>query len=253
MRPQETDEQLVRRCLDGDKKAFPLLVERHAGRVYALVYSRLLHHEDATDVTHEAFMQAYKELHRLRAPHSFGAWVYRIAHNGASRTLHRRSREVPEDTRARLEPIPDPKSGQDEFERNEDLKSLIASGLRQLPEHLRIPLVMRYMGEASVQEIALHLATTPKAVERRIAEARNRFRAHFDRTGRTQEALELLHTSGLVVFPTAELARAILDSVSRRRPATADFWPRLSAGAASLAGGLATTVALLLGGVPSRR
>jgi len=74
------DRQLVRRCLNGDRSAFGLLYDRHAGRVFHLL-RRLLAGDaaEAEDLTQETFLAAYSALASWRGEGAFGTWLCGIA------------------------------------------------------------------------------------------------------------------------------------------------------------------------------
>ena len=65
----------------GDQDAFRVLVELHSRSVFRLAYRMTGNEQDAEDVVQEAFLRAYKQLHRYENRASFATWVYRIAAN----------------------------------------------------------------------------------------------------------------------------------------------------------------------------
>ncbi|MBV9463740.1 MAG: sigma-70 family RNA polymerase sigma factor [Verrucomicrobiae bacterium] len=77
------DAQDVAATLAGDPTAFDALVDRYKTRVYGVVYNILQNHDDAWDVTQEAFLKAYKSLHGYHGKSNFYTWLYRIAVNHA--------------------------------------------------------------------------------------------------------------------------------------------------------------------------
>src|ERR1051325_9855849 len=77
---------LVEACLDGHAGAFDLIVERHRRSVYLLCYRFVSNHEDASDLSQDVFLRAYRGLRRFRGQSSLGPWLYRI---GANRLLNR--------------------------------------------------------------------------------------------------------------------------------------------------------------------
>ena len=87
---RDSDDVLVARFLQGDERAFDLLVERHRVAIYRLAYRFLGSHEEADDVSQEAFLRAYRSLHGFRGEASFRTWITRIAINLALKS--RRSR-----------------------------------------------------------------------------------------------------------------------------------------------------------------
>ena len=94
----ETDERLVARFQSGDESAFDALVLRHRHGLYRLVYRLTDRHEDADDLSQEAFLRAHRALHRFRGDCQFRTWLVRIVVNlvNSSRGAHSR-REIPLD------------------------------------------------------------------------------------------------------------------------------------------------------------
>ncbi len=75
------DTELVQRARGGDAQAYGELVQRHHRRVYQLVYNMTSNHQDAEDLTQDAFVRAFRALDRFKGDSSFFTWVYRIAIN----------------------------------------------------------------------------------------------------------------------------------------------------------------------------
>src|SRR3954471_16630308 len=77
----QTDAELVRACLAGERQAFDVLVERHQRHVYQLCYRFAGNHEDASDLTQDVFVRAYRGLKGFKGQASLGTWLYRIGVN----------------------------------------------------------------------------------------------------------------------------------------------------------------------------
>src|SRR6476620_2193147 len=84
------DRQLVRQAQEGDLSAFDELIRRYQERVYATVYHMTSNHEDANDLTQEAFIKGYHALKSFKGGSSFYTWVYRIAVNKTINFLKQR-------------------------------------------------------------------------------------------------------------------------------------------------------------------
>src|SRR5215211_1633118 len=67
---------LVEACLAGRPGAFDLIVERHRRDVYQLCYRFVPNHEDASDLSQEVFLRAFRALGRFRGQASLGTWLY---------------------------------------------------------------------------------------------------------------------------------------------------------------------------------
>lgn len=92
--PTVDDRTLVRQAQGGDYSAFDLLVQRYQERVYATIYHMTSNHEDANDLTQEAFIKAYKALNSFKGDSSFFTWIYRIAVNKTINFLKGRKNKI---------------------------------------------------------------------------------------------------------------------------------------------------------------
>lgn len=90
--PQEgpPDNHFVEQTLAGNPGAFDTLVQKYRSRVYSVIYNIVNHHEDAYDLTQEAFIRAYKSLGGFKGKSNFYTWLYRIAVNHAINFKKRR-------------------------------------------------------------------------------------------------------------------------------------------------------------------
>src|SRR5436190_5081682 len=75
------EQQLVAACLAGRRDAFDVIVERHRRSVYLLCYRFVGNHEDASDLSQDVFLRAYRGLKSFRGGSSLATWVYRICVN----------------------------------------------------------------------------------------------------------------------------------------------------------------------------
>src|SRR3989442_15872691 len=92
---QDSDGELVARYLRGDGSAFDALVLRHRLAVYRVAYRLLGSHEEADDVSREAFLGAYRALPGFRGDASFRTWITRIVINRALSARRARIATVP--------------------------------------------------------------------------------------------------------------------------------------------------------------
>src|SRR5947207_5202718 len=98
----ELDEsQLVAACLAGRREAFDIIVERHRRTVYQLCYRFVGNHEDASDLSQDVFVRAFRGLKNFRRRSSVATWLYRIGVNVCLNRVHARTlaTEALEETR----------------------------------------------------------------------------------------------------------------------------------------------------------
>lgn len=81
IKPEMTEKELVKLAQSGDLDAYDALALRYRERVYSAVYGMTFNHEDANDLTQEAFIKAYRSLKSFKGVSSFYTWIYRIAIN----------------------------------------------------------------------------------------------------------------------------------------------------------------------------
>src|SRR5438445_7555690 len=86
------EQQLVAACRAGRAGAFDVIVERHRRTVYQLCYRFVGNHEDASDLSQDVFLRAYRGLRHFRGQSSIATWLYRI---GVNVCLNRVSVKVP--------------------------------------------------------------------------------------------------------------------------------------------------------------
>lgn len=83
----DSDDELVRRCLDGDEDAWRTLVRRHSPLVWAAARRAGLCDADASDVFQTVWRIAVQDLSRVRHAERFGRWLARTAHFQSMRVL----------------------------------------------------------------------------------------------------------------------------------------------------------------------
>ena len=94
---RETDQELVDRFKAGHKKAHDVLQLKHQEKVKLLIlkkYGNFFNESDAEDLTQDAFVRSYKELHNFRGDSAYSSWLCRIAINLAKNEIVLRNRQV---------------------------------------------------------------------------------------------------------------------------------------------------------------
>jgi RNA polymerase sigma-70 factor, ECF subfamily len=152
--PVDADHAYVQATLRGDLRAFEALVERHRD-VVVRVASRIAGHDDAEDISQDAFLRAFHRLGRFRADASFRAWLLQITHNAAVDHLQRR-RPEPVETPEEVTEDPERTVARLPAERLESRERLarLERKLRGLSPEARIVLVLRDIEGLSYEEIA---------------------------------------------------------------------------------------------------
>ena len=72
---------LVKSAKLGDLEAFDSLTIMFRERLYGVIYNMTFNHNDAADLTQDAFVKAFRSLSKFKEKASFFTWIYRIGVN----------------------------------------------------------------------------------------------------------------------------------------------------------------------------
>ena len=172
----DTDEA---RATRGDRVAFSALMSATMGDLYRFIRRYVGDADEAHDLLQETYASAWLAIRRYDPARPFTAWLRVIAVNkcrdwGRKRTVRRFIRgamglDAPEAMAVGMDE-PGPEAGLDDRRRMAELDRALAD----LPDKLKAPLLLASLEGRSHAEIAEMLGITPKAVETRIARARQK-------------------------------------------------------------------------------
>jgi RNA polymerase sigma-70 factor, ECF subfamily len=186
--PYADDVRLARRMQSGEELAIEDFCERFTARVHALVSARLpdIRPQDQDDLTQTILIAAIRSIKSFRGASSLLTWVLSIARNHAADAVRnhtkRRSHEIV------LSQIVDEQDNElelpDTTEANEPETAAILSESRRhvrsvlgklRSDHQEI-LLLRYVEDLSVAEVAQILGLNKRNAEYRLTEARAAFK-----------------------------------------------------------------------------
>ena len=161
---KEADERLLIEAAQKDPACFAELYEINFERVYAYVVKRVQNRTETEDLTAEVFHQALANLKRFEwRGIPFAAWLFRIAANLISDRWQRSGREVADD--AALESAQaESEVGAAEIEEVERRATLFRL-VDTLPVEQRRVVVLRFVEEKSIKEVAREIRKTEGAVK----------------------------------------------------------------------------------------
>jgi RNA polymerase sigma-70 factor (ECF subfamily) len=178
----EAELALVARAVGGDDQAFRSLVERHQGRIVALLHRLCGCPEQALDLAQETFLSAYRHLGSFRHDSRFSTWLHAIAVNQARSAARRRRPTASLDAVASdgrplcPEPAANGPAVSAGLER-EELARRIAAALARLDDRYREVVVLADMHDSSYEQIAAALAIPLGTVRSRLHRGRMELRA----------------------------------------------------------------------------
>ncbi|MBI4616298.1 MAG: sigma-70 family RNA polymerase sigma factor [Planctomycetes bacterium] len=163
---RDSDGNLVRRALEGEREAFGTLVERYERYVYAIGLSVLGDAEAARDAVQETFLRAYGGLASLQDPEGFRHWLASIARNAATDERRRVTRIECHPEARPVEERPTVLSEADpaRIAQTAELAERVLAAIRALPEIYHAPLLLRYVERIDYAGIAVAIGTSRDAV-----------------------------------------------------------------------------------------
>ncbi len=173
----EQDQELVRRCLNGENPAWEGLVRAHSRKVYNLCYRFTGRIQDAEDLTQEVFIKVFQTLRSYdSAQGTFSTWLNRVARNHLvdhyRRTRKDRVTSSLDDDSTPLPELPSPRAAPTASVESRERRELLQMALDQMSPDLREAVVLRDLQDLDYQEIAQVLGVPQGTVKSRINRGR---------------------------------------------------------------------------------
>lgn len=174
-----SDQLLVTKVQNGDKKAFDLLVIKYQHRIFALISRFIRDADEVQDVAQDAFIKAYRAIPNFRGDSAFYTWMYRIAINTAKNHLVSKSRRPPgsdvdindAETVIVDDSLKDSAGPENVLFANE-LQEVVRNAIDQLPNDLRTAVTLREFDGLSYEDIADIMDCPVGTIRSRIFRAR---------------------------------------------------------------------------------
>jgi RNA polymerase sigma-70 factor, ECF subfamily len=174
---KEADDRLLIEAAQKDPARFAELYENNFERVYAYVLRRVGDRAETEDLTAEVFRHALENLKRFEwRGIPFAGWLFRIAANLISDRWQRKTREPGVDDPGQVEAI---QAGTAEFEEVER-KATLFRLVNTLPAEQRRVVVLRFVEEKSIKEVAREIRKTEGAVKQLQFRALTALRARME-------------------------------------------------------------------------
>jgi RNA polymerase sigma-70 factor (ECF subfamily) len=162
------DLDAVKGCLAGDSAAFEGIVERYQRVLFTVALRMLGDHDQASDATQNAFINAYRRLGSFDPERRFFSWIYRILVNECLND--RRDRRPHEELTPDMATVGSPA----ELLEADERRRLVQQAILRLPLEYRQVIVLRHFTGLSYDEIAEVVGVPVKTVKSRLHTARER-------------------------------------------------------------------------------
>lgn len=161
-------ELLIKRAKKGDADAFCQLMEMQMQSMYKIAWSYLENEDDVADAVQDTICICFEKITSLKFNRYFKTWLIRILINECKDLLAKRKKVVYTDI---LPEVPFHESNFTMIEWEEMLKGL--------DEKYRVILVLYYMEELQVKEIAEILDMKENTVKSRLMRGRQKLLENF--------------------------------------------------------------------------
>jgi len=182
-----TDEDLVVAFQSGKIPAFDQLVRRWDRKIQGVIYRIVGNHDEARDLSQEAFLKAYRALGTFKQEARFSSWLYQIAVNATRDRLRRRRRRTDlslDDVEEKAENAlrAGGPSALDLME-SSDLSRAVAAAMAALPEEQREVVILKEYEGLTFPEIAETLDVPLSTVKTRLYRGLGQLRVRLERQG----------------------------------------------------------------------
>ena len=202
MTPVSPDRELVTAYAgEGSETAFRALVTRHVGLVYATALRQVGDAGLAEEITQNVFIALARKAPRLAGIETLAGWLHRTAILEAkARTRAELRRKRREETAVEISLLQS--EGASPLEA---LVPMLDEGLLNLRDGDRLALVLRFLEERSLRDVAAALGVDEDAARKRVSRALDRLAGFFRRSG--------------FAVPTGAGCAALLASTTQAAPA----------------------------------
>lgn len=186
---EERDQDLVKRTLRGDRKAFEMIVIKYQRPLLAYVGRMVGQREMALDFTQDVFVKAYASLRSYKPRYKFRTWLFKIASNLV--IDHWRKKKIsafslsepldPEDAGLTLE-VPDTEPPVSRTFELTEFRRKVETAMGKLPGSLRELFVWRHVNELSYEEMAEIKDLPLGTIKNRVFQAKEMIRRLMEET-----------------------------------------------------------------------
>jgi RNA polymerase sigma-70 factor (ECF subfamily) len=162
------DAVLTVRCQLGEQAAWDALVYRWHPKLWRFVSRMLSDRGEAEDVLQSVWLQIVRSLVSLREPNRLAPWLYSIARRTIADRLRQLYRHPPPDE---IDEAIDWDDGSERF----DAADAVNVGLSQLHPVDREAIVLHYLEELPIAEVAEICGVPPGTIKSRLHRARQTF------------------------------------------------------------------------------
>lgn len=172
-----TDNELVKRILEGQIDAYREIVDRHQARVFYMGLKFFHNRHDAEDYAQEVFLKTFEKLRTFKAEVPFTSWLNKIAYNMAVNQYHKRKRARVE-VALPCEPRDTSLSPETRLLRGE-LREKVRKVLKKIPDTYKPVINLHFFEGLSYPEISRALSIPVNTIKSYVFRAKQLLRSRL--------------------------------------------------------------------------
>lgn len=171
---------------------FDALVAKYEKKIFNVIYRFIGDYEEATDLTQETFISAYRHFDRFRGDSKVFTWLYQIARNLCINRVRQRDRQKVlklesldqprdfEDDDSSAREVPDWTHSPQNVLEDKELRQRILAAIDSLPPDYKEVVVLREFQNMSYNEIVEATGLSLENVKTRLSRARGMLRRKLE-------------------------------------------------------------------------
>jgi RNA polymerase sigma-70 factor (ECF subfamily) len=181
---ETSDEELLRRFVEGDPRAFEELMRRYQRPIYNFVLRSVRDTEQAAELTQETFLRVVQRSGDFLGGSKVSTWMYTIARNlcidNSRKMVFRRHRSLDapqggeEDGRTMLDTVASNAPQADRDAIGSDIQAKVAAAVDELPDEQREVFLLRELQDLPFKDIAAIVGVPENTVKSRMRYALER-------------------------------------------------------------------------------
>ncbi|MGN7764253.1 RNA polymerase sigma factor [Paenibacillus sp. 22594] len=193
----DSELNIIKDIIKGNKEAYAFLVDKYKNKIYGLLLKMGASPEDAQDITQETFITAYRMLGSHHTDRSFAGWIYTIAirtlqerYRGQKRLEHQ---AIPSDLPSTL---PNPENEVIYQENKSELNRMV----NKLPHNYKFILMLRYTNDLTYEEMEKITGMSSNQIRNGLHRAKKRLQKMILKEGVDLNEMLEHYTDGRVPY-----------------------------------------------------
>ena len=182
MQPKPSDQELIEEVLNGNSKAYAVLVKNHQRFVFTLALRFTKNREDAEEVAQDCFIKAYRSLGTFKQTSKFSTWLYTITYTTAMSFLRKRqvdTSSIDNDENV-LQLVNNISSYNADLVEQKSANVYLNIAINNLSPIDAAIITLFYLGEQSLEEIGQAMHMEPNTIKVKLHRARARLKEQME-------------------------------------------------------------------------